>query len=345
MESRRSGEHPGDRRASVDPMSRVGGPLIDIATMSSGERRRFLRTSGRIRLAKGIYIRSDDWTGLGRREQAVARIVAAAASAGTLIPAGKSAALIHGMPLAGFEDAHPLELATYGATRGGRAGKGTIYRHLSLPQAVAAENVTTGFGEVRVTGPAATGLDLARWHGLKDAVRCLDFALAEGLAEPADLRSALAAAARVHGIRHMRDAAALSTPWSGSPRESDLKVELWRAGLPAPLQQVSLYDHRGNFVARLDFFWPEIGFGVEYDGRGKFSGGYGIPAGIAAQDDLLRQHRIVNLGVLPFRVNNDNYLDGTAVPRIVSMYRRVAERGVPLDPALWRGGGPAWSAR
>ena len=111
MESRRSGEHPGDRRASVDPMSRVGGPLIDIATMSSGERRRFLRTSGRIRLAKGIYIRSDDWTGLGRREQAVARIVAAAASAGTLIPAGKSAALIHGMPLAGFEDAHPLELA------------------------------------------------------------------------------------------------------------------------------------------------------------------------------------------------------------------------------------------
>lgn len=31
-----------------------------------------------------------------------------------------------------------------------------------------------------------------------------------------------------------------------------------------------LYDADGVFLARLDFFWPEIGFGVEYDGQGKW---------------------------------------------------------------------------
>lgn len=323
-------------------MSRVGGPLIDVATMSSREHRKLLGDRNAVRLARGIYIRSGDWLRLDDRQKAIVRVVATAASAETMVVAGRSAALIHGMPLAGREHSHPVELAAYGATRGGRSGRGVTYRHVSLSQSRAVENITTPYGDVPVTGPAATGLDLARWHGIKDAVRCLDHGLAQGRITPADIEVALRTAARVHGIGTMRDAAALATPWSESPRESDLKVELWKAGLPAPHQQVNLFDRHGMFVARLDFLWPEIGLGVEYDGLGKFAGGFGVPTSIATRDDVRRQHRIVNLGVLLFRVDNGSYQAGTAVPGIVDMYGRVAQRGVPLDPALWTSAGRAW---
>ncbi|AJE34146.1 hypothetical protein B842_11495 [Corynebacterium humireducens NBRC 106098 = DSM 45392] len=325
-------------------MSRVGGPLIDVSALTAWERKKFYGVAARIRLAKGIHIRSADWHGLGRRERALASIVAAGVAAPTCIVAGKSAALIHGLPLPGWEDSHPVELAAHGVTGAGRTRGGVVHRHLSLRQSVAAEVVETRFGKVHVTPVAGTGLDLARWHDVTTGVRCLDHALARGTITREDIDAALARAAGRVGVDAMRDTARLATPWSGSPRESDLKVALWEAGLPAPHQQVILRDHLGSFIARLDFCWPEIGFGTEYDGGGKLAGEFGIPVEIAARDDVIRQHRISNLGVLNFRVNNHNLSDGSAVPRIVAMYRRVAERGVPLDPALWTSAGLAWSS-
>ena len=39
-----------------------------------------------------------------------------------------------------------------------------------------------------------------------------------------------------------------------------------RSGLPRPEPQVSIYDRRGVFVARLDLFYRATNLGVEYDG-------------------------------------------------------------------------------
>ncbi|MDO5511699.1 hypothetical protein [Corynebacterium sp.] len=323
-------------------MTRVGGPLIDIATMSEGEKQKFYKDTSRIKLAKGIYIRSRDWHELDHRGRALARIVATGSAAQGAIAAGKSAALIHRMPMKGWETDHPVEFAMYGATKP-RARKAYTLRHLSLQQSVVAEIEDTRFGKVVVTPPAATGLDLARWHDLSTGVRGLDYALREDLATPKDIEAALRRGFGQHGVKLMRDAASLATAFSESPRESDMKVALWRAGLPAPYQQVNLYDHEGNFVARMDFFWPEIGFGTEYDGGGKFKGEFGIPVEIAAREDVIRQHKISNLGVLNYRVNNASARDASAMRGVVSMFGRVAQRGVPLDPSLWRCvGGRAW---
>jgi len=125
-------------------MSRVGGPLIDVSALTAWERKKFYGVAARIRLAKGIHIRSADWHGLGRRERALASIVAAGVAAPTCIVAGKSAALIHGLPLPGWEDSHPVELAAHGVTGAGRTRGGVVHRHLSLRQSVAAEVVETG---------------------------------------------------------------------------------------------------------------------------------------------------------------------------------------------------------
>lgn len=324
-------------------MSGAGGPLVDIATLSDREQRKFRQGGKAVRVARGIYIPTDTWRELYRRSRAVARIVAAGHASPTLMIGGKSAAVIHGMPLPGYDDTHDIELAGFGPTSGRRSTRGFRYRNIPLAHQLLVETVSTRFGTVHVSPPAMTGFDVARWHDLAAGVRCLDHALATGLTTRADMELVPRLGSGVTGVGTTRDAGRLATPWSQSPRESDLKVALWKAGLPPPQHQVMLYDADGVFLARLDFFWPEIGFGVEYDGQGQFTGEFGVPIEVSARQDVDRQHRIVNLGVLLFRVNRSNYLDGSAVTGIVEMHGRVAKRGIPLAPVFWRVGGPAWA--
>lgn len=323
-------------------MKEAGGPLIDVGMMSDWERRTKLGSGDLLTLGKGIYIEKSVWQKLGRRSRVAARIVAKSRSCPTLLPAGKSAAILHGMPLSGWEDSHPIEMAGPGASSARRTTKGVRYRNISRRQMLASEEVLTEFGSIKVTTATMTGLDIARWHGLGDAVRCLDHGLGRGTVTRESIARGMALMGTAHGVATMREAVSLATPWSESPRESDLKVALWRAGLPPPHQQASLHDEKGNFLARLDFLWPEIGYGVEYDGAGKYTGKFGISEDSAASQDMRRQHRIVNMGVFLFRVNNGSFLDGSAVREIVAMHARLRGRGVPLDPKVWRSEGKAW---
>jgi hypothetical protein len=52
-----------------------------------------------------------------------------------------------------------------------------------------------------------------------------------------------------------------------SAAEGDLRDLLARSGLPMPLFNPSLYDEHGNFVARPDAWWPELGIAVEVDSK------------------------------------------------------------------------------
>lgn len=324
-------------------MTRVGGPLVDISGMSEWEARQKLRQARHIKLAKGIYIGEGDWSRLDSAARATAQIVASGIATPATVVAGRSAAILHDLPLVGRQDHHAVELGGYRATKSGRRRHDHVYRNLSPAQVGEAKTVTTPYGDVPATTPAATGLDLARWYELSLGVRCLDRALARKATTAADIDTALKLAHGCSGIQAMRNAARLASPWSESPRESDMKVAMWTAGLPPPLQQVNLYDASGEFVARLDFFWPDIGFGTEYDGQGKLAGEFGVPVAVAARQDVERQHRISNLGVSNFRVDHRSARTGAAMRGVAAMYRRVAARGVPLDPALWKCvGGPAW---
>ena len=42
-------------------------------------------------------------------------------------------------------------------------------------------------------------------------------------------------------------------------------------GLPRPVCQYKVRDHRGNVVAVVDFAWPELGVFVEFDGKIKYT--------------------------------------------------------------------------
>jgi hypothetical protein len=52
-----------------------------------------------------------------------------------------------------------------------------------------------------------------------------------------------------------------------SAAEGDLRDLLAGSGLPMPLFNPSLYDKNGNFVARPDAWWPELGIAVEVDSK------------------------------------------------------------------------------
>jgi hypothetical protein len=52
-----------------------------------------------------------------------------------------------------------------------------------------------------------------------------------------------------------------------SPRETELRLLLIRAGLPEPLLTWNLFDERGAFVAELDMAYPRWRVCPEYDGR------------------------------------------------------------------------------
>ncbi len=54
---------------------------------------------------------------------------------------------------------------------------------------------------------------------------------------------------------------------SESPRETQLRLSMLRAGLPEPVLGLELRDASGRFLARLDMAYPEYRVAIEYDGR------------------------------------------------------------------------------
>lgn len=98
-----------------------------------------------------------------------------------------------------------------------------------------------------------------------DLVRLCDGYL--HLGGPADSLLALASLDR-RGVRQLRAALHDVRRGAESPRETDLRVLLTRAGLPEPEQQVRLVGADGATVCRFDLYWEEFALGGEFDGDG-----------------------------------------------------------------------------
>ena len=110
----------------------------------------------------------------------------------------------------------------------------------------------------------AADLDDARWE------QALESALRRALTTITEVEQAARRPPRGAGAR-MRRVLALR-PAGAPPTESlleTLMVQLSRLvpGLPPPSRQVTVMDAEGNFVARVDLAWPELGLFLELDGQ------------------------------------------------------------------------------
>lgn len=168
--------------------------------------------------------------------------------------AGRAAAALHG---AQWVDAGtPVEVIT----AHGRRRNGIIVREERLPP-----DEICMVGEVPVTTPARTALDLARHLQRDAAVRHLD-ALAAATGLTAECVAALLDRYRgARGTRRAHVALDLMDGGAQSPKETWLRLLLIDAGFPRPRTQIRVSD--GYAEAFIDMGWDEPKIGLDYDGK------------------------------------------------------------------------------
>jgi hypothetical protein len=136
---------------------------------------------------------------------------------------------------------------------------------IRLHRAVLADDEVTRHRGVRVTTPLRTALDIARCLPLDDATIVADALARRKLITKADLIRAADALAVGRGRPAARTVASQVDEGSGSVFESKTRLLMRRAGIPIPVTQY-VVRHRGRWIGRVDFAWPELRVVVECDG-------------------------------------------------------------------------------
>jgi len=114
----------------------------------------------------------------------------------------------------------------------------------------------------RVTSPMRTAWDLARRLPLVEAVVAVDALARDGCFAPGELLTYRRGA---RGCRLLDRVVALADPRAESVMESQLRLNLVLAGLPAPEVQYRVVDGYGFVIARLDLAYPAAKLALEYD--------------------------------------------------------------------------------
>lgn len=263
-------------------------PIIGTEAIASGA-----LTRGQLRwrytaLFPDIYVPS------GERVSLSTRAVAAWLWSGRDgVLAGTAAADLHGAY--SVDDSAPIEL---------------IARHRRTPPGIVIRQERIGddevchLGELRVSTPARTALDLARHLPRDDAVIMLD-KLGVNAGEIATLISRYRGS---RGIDAARVAVGLTDGGAGSPNQTLLRLMLIDAGLPRPQTCVPIGDEFTSTVIAIGWTGPKVG--VEFvDLRTDL---YGVRQQILHQD-LLRTN-----GWMGVQVPEGDY-------RLQSTVRRVRE--------------------
>lgn len=172
------------------------------------------------------------------------------------VVAGFSAAALHGSKW--VDDRRPVELIHDNHHRA--VG---IQLHRDLVEADEVEMI----GDVVVTSPTRTALDLGCWYPKMTAVAGIDALAAATEIKAADVELLARRYPGRRGIARARLAIELFDPGAQSPKESWLRVVLIQAGLPRPQTQIPVLDEFGDAVAFLDMGWEDVKVAVEYDGE------------------------------------------------------------------------------
>lgn len=124
----------------------------------------------------------------------------------------------------------------------------------------------TAFG-LPVASPADTWVDLAATSTLDQLVQVGDAILARNADLLLALGAVLLSRKGSRGLLRAKAALALVRPGCRSPMETLARLQMLRGGLPTPCLNRDVTDALGQWVACVDFCWPEQRVIVEYDGE------------------------------------------------------------------------------
>ncbi|GAA3724935.1 hypothetical protein [Gordonia hankookensis] len=153
---------------------------------------------------------------------------------------------------------------------------------------------------VPVITAARAVVDVARTAPRIAAIAVGDAALHAGLCTADDLADELDLIDRMSGASRARRVVPEMNGLAESVLESRSRIELVDGGLPVPALQVNLYDSRGRWVARVDFYWEALRTVGECDGKSKYEGpdGQSLMLYEKTRTDALVElgHRVVHWG-------------------------------------------------
>jgi very-short-patch-repair endonuclease len=166
----------------------------------------------------------------------------------------------------------------------------------------------------RVTFPLRTVCDLGSRRDLIEPVVAVDMALHAGQVTMAELANHLATHVGAKGIKRLRRAVSLAEPQSASAMETRLRLHLILGKLPRPSVQVDLRDGNGNFLGRVDLYYPDRRLAIEYDGANHKD---------RLESDLRRQNALLNAGYHLLRFTAADLRDPKSVVAQVRHARAV----------------------
>ncbi|ROS49671.1 hypothetical protein EDF50_2593 [Frigoribacterium sp. PhB24] len=130
-----------------------------------------------------------------------------------------------------------------------------------------------------------------------------------------ELERAIRSARGRRGVSRVREAFALVRPGVESPKETELRLLLLRAGLPEPEINARTYDDNGRYLGKPDlrYLWCKVA--VEYEGDEHRRD----PSRF--RTDILRRERFADAGWRTVRCTDDD-LHGRRADELVARVRR-----------------------
>ncbi|WIE60329.1 hypothetical protein DEI97_011210 [Curtobacterium sp. MCLR17_032] len=261
------------RGGSADPTGRRGRDLAAAADRGA-----------LVRLAPGRFVDADRWRAADARVRHLARIDAIdELVAPRLVLSHVSALALHGLPWSGE---FPEVVDVIDPERETSQSLRLLRKHPGKNRPMRLARTLSGRA---VSDLSSTVVDIALTQELRRSVPVLDVALHRGV-DRAALRARLDASSAVHGRDRARFAIDFADARSGSVGESVARVALDELGAPRPELQAEFRDAAG-FVARVDFWFPDHGIVLEFDGAAKYRDPAMRAAGLTAEDVLLQEKR------------------------------------------------------
>lgn len=253
--------------------------------LTPNQLRRLVRRGDLVHVVRGAYVDAVRLREGSPEAQHLLRLTALVLSRrGVLFASHQSSALVWGLPVLRSE-LEPLRVVH--ATDRVNTRK---RQNFTIHPSPGPEGLTTRHGIPVVSVPVAV-IGTAMLAGPQSGLIAADAALRQQLTTRAELHDWLPHFRHHLGISCAQDVIRDADPSAESPGESLLRVLLRRLGYAA-VPQHQLRDADGIF-ARVDFFLPELGVVVEFDGRVKYEGHDGKDA-LAREKQ--RERRIERLG-------------------------------------------------
>lgn len=215
-----------------------------------------------VRLRRGVYVLRAVWEPLSPEQRHVVVMRALAAASGPpLVLSHWSAAVALGLPILDRRRLAAVHVTAVREER--RTLSGTAVHEFSVSR-----GELTRVGELVVTAPARTVVDIAGASSFREGVVTADGAMHRGVR-----RAALEEATDLAGFRRaavrIAEVIAFAHPDAESAAESESRTSMMLLGVAPPVLQQRFFDRQG-FVARSDFWDPERRLAGEADGMKKF---------------------------------------------------------------------------